>query len=50
MIPETITAAAAFAADEIGYWEKDGKFYKAKADATVWTPEAYPDAWEQVTA
>lgn len=47
-IPETITAELAFAKDEIGYWPADGKHYKALADGTVWTPTAYPAAWEEV--
>jgi hypothetical protein len=49
IIPDTITAALAFAKDEIGYWPHDGKFYKAKNNATVWTPSAYGEAWEVVT-
>lgn len=46
IIPETITATAAFALDEIGWW-KDEK-YKSKLAANVYTPEQYPDGWEKV--
>ena len=48
VIPETITATLAFSAGEIGYWRADDAFYRAKNDGTVWTPAAYPDAWESV--
>ena len=48
VIPEQITAALQFAAGEIGYWPADGKYYRAMANGTVWTPAAYPDAWEEV--
>lgn len=46
VIPETITATLAFGENELGYWEADGKTYKAKNNGTVWTPAQYPDAWE----
>ncbi|NLT17419.1 MAG: hypothetical protein GXY11_07340 [Clostridiales bacterium] len=48
IIPETITAALQFSAGEVGYWPADGKYYRAKANGTVWTPTVYPDAWEEV--
>ena len=44
IIPETITAGAAFALDECGWW--NGALYRSKLEANVWTPGAYPDGWE----
>ena len=46
IIPETITAGTAFAKDELGWW--GDILYKSTIDANVWTPEAYPSAWEIV--
>lgn len=43
-IPDVITAALAFAKDELGWWR--GTIYKSKMAGNVWTPEAYPAAWE----
>lgn len=43
-ITETITATLAFAKDELGWWK--GTIYKSKMAGNVWTPEAYPAAWE----
>jgi hypothetical protein len=48
IIPEVITAALAFSAGEIGYWPAADSFYNAKNNGTVWTPTAYPAAWEVV--
>lgn len=44
VIPDTITAAEAFALDELGWW--DGSIYKSLIAANVYTPEQYPDGWE----
>lgn len=44
IIPETITAGAAFAEGELGWWE--GVLYRSKIAANVRTPAAYPDGWE----
>ena len=44
VIPVTITATAAFALGELGWWE--GKVYKSKLAANVYTPEQYPSGWE----
>ena len=44
VIPDVITAAEAFALDELGWW--DGAIYKSKIPANVYTPEQYPDGWE----
>lgn len=44
VIPDVITAAEAFALDELGWW--DGAIYKSKIPANVHTPEQYPDGWE----
>lgn len=44
IIPETITAGTAFAKDEYGWW-KD-VLYRSTIDANVWTPDAYPTAWQ----
>lgn len=49
VIPENITSTLAFSAGEIGYWPKNGKFYRAINNGTTWTPEAHPPAWEEVT-
>lgn len=48
IIPETITVTTAFAKDELGYWEADGKVYKSLLEANVYTPAAYPQGWEEV--
>lgn len=45
-IPETITAGAAFALGECGWW--DGKLYRSLINANVYTPAQYPDGWEVV--
>ena len=45
VIPVTITAGAAFAMDELGWW--GGKLYKSKLAANVYTPEQYPAGWEE---
>ena len=44
VIPDVITAAEAFAKDELGWW--DGAIYKSKIPANTYTPEQYPDGWE----
>ena len=44
VIPDVISAAEAFALDELGWW--DGAIYKSKIPANVYTPEQYPDGWE----
>ena len=46
IIPETITAGAAFALDECGWW--DDTLYKSTIDGNVWTHVAYPQGWEVV--
>jgi len=48
MIPAVITVTTAFAAGEYGWW--GDVLYRSKVDANVYTPEQYPDNWEQVTA
>ena len=48
-IPEIITTELAFGKDEIGYWPKNGKHYKAKRDGVVHNPEVYPADWDEVT-
>ena len=48
IIPETITVTTAFQKDELGWW--GDVLYRSKVDANVYTPEQYPDNWEQVTA
>ena len=48
IIPEVITVTTAFAKDELGFWEADGKTYKSLINANVYTPEAYPQGWEGV--
>lgn len=44
VIPEVITAAAAFALNELGYWH--GEVYKSLINANVYTPDQYPAGWE----
>lgn len=46
IIPEVITAAAAFAKDERGWWGDE--LYKSLYDANVYTPAAWPEGWEIV--
>nr|DAJ54058.1 MAG TPA: hypothetical protein [Bacteriophage sp.] len=46
-IPDTITAALAFAKGELGW--RNGVIYKSLVDGNVWTPEVYAAAWEVVT-
>lgn len=48
IIPEVITAAGAFAKDELGYWKADGKTYKSLIEANVYTPAAYPAGWKVI--
>ena len=48
VIPEVITVTTAFAKDELGFWEADGKTYKSLLNANVYTPAAYPQGWEEV--
>lgn len=43
VIPEVITASAAFSEGEIGWW--NGKLYESLLDSNVWTPDAYPTGW-----
>ena len=47
-IPEVITVTTAFAKDELGFWEADGKTYKSLINANVYTPAAYPQGWEEM--
>lgn len=47
-IPEIITTELAFGKDEIGFWPKDGKHYKAKRDGVVHNPDVYPRDWGEV--
>ena len=46
IIPATITAGAAFAKDECGWW--GDVLYKSLIASNVWTPDAYPAGWEAV--
>ena len=48
VIPGVITVTTAFAKDELGFWEADGKTYKSLINANVYTPAAYPQGWEEV--
>ena len=47
IIPEVITASAAFALDECGWWEDT--LYKSCISDNVYTPEQYPAGWEEVS-
>ena len=44
VIPETFTAADAFALDELGWWK--GNIYKSLLNSNVYTPEQYPNGWD----
>lgn len=46
IIPATITAGAAFAQGECGWW--GDVLYKSLIASNVWTPDAYPAGWEAV--
>ena len=41
-----LISTTAFAKDECGWW--DGKLYRSKNEANVYTPAIYPDGWERV--
>ena len=45
VIPEVITATAAFSKGEAGFWK--GEKYISLIDANVWTPEAYAAGWQK---
>lgn len=45
IIPESISAGAAFAQGEIGWWQ--GEKYRSLIAANVYTPEQYPAGWEK---
>ena len=47
IIPEVITAGTAFSKGEQGWW--NGALYESQADNNVWTPDAYPAYWKEVT-
>lgn len=47
IIPEVITVGTAFSKGERGWW--NGALYESQADNNVWTPDAYPAYWEEVT-
>ena len=46
IIPEVITVGTAFSKGEQGWW--NGALYESQADNNVWTPDAYPEYWEEV--
>ena len=46
IIPATITAGAAFAQGECGWW--GDTLYRSTIASNVWTPDAYPAGWEAV--
>lgn len=43
IIPETFTAAQAFALDELGWWQEH--VYRSTIAANVYTPDQYPAGW-----
>lgn len=47
IIPDVITAGTAFSKGDQGWW--NGALYESKADNNVWTPDAYPAYWTEVT-
>lgn len=46
IIPDVITVGLAFSNGETGWWGEVLK--RSKADNNVWTPDQYPDYWEDV--
>lgn len=46
IIPETITAAQAFALDELGWWQEH--VYRSTIASNVYTPDQYAAGWELV--
>ena len=46
VIPATITAGAAFAQGECGWW--GDTLFRSTIAANVWTPDAYPAGWGAV--
>lgn len=46
IIPDVITVGLAFSNGETGWW--GDVLMRSKADNNVWTPEQYPDYWEDV--
>lgn len=46
IIPATISAGAAFGEGECGWW--GDTLYKSLLASNAWTPEAYPQGWEEV--
>lgn len=46
VIPDVITVGLAFSKGETGWWGDVLK--RSKADNNVWTPDQYPDYWEDV--
>lgn len=46
IIPETITAPAAFAEGECGWW--GDVLYRSKVAGNVYNPDVYPPNWEKV--
>lgn len=46
IIPETITATAAFKLDELGWW--DGKVYRSKRNGNAYNPAVTPEWWELI--
>ena len=46
VIPAVISATAAFALDELGWWQ--GKVYKSLMHGNCWTPTQEPGQWEEV--
>lgn len=47
IIPETITVTTAFSEGECGWW--GDTLYRSKVNFNVYTPEQYPDNWEEVS-
>ena len=45
IIPDAITAGAAFAKDEKGWW--NDTLYVSLIDENVWTPEQHPEGWKE---
>jgi hypothetical protein len=46
IIPEILTVTTAFAKDECGWWKDI--LYRSLFEGNVYTPDTYPNGWEEV--
>ena len=48
-IKDGMLSTEAFALGEIGWYKTEGNLYKSLIPANTYTPDTYPNGWEQVT-